>query len=102
MKITRSKIEAVLRLAQRHWFKVLCGGFVFYLLFCGDYSLVSIVSLEAQESALRKEIEEYRDSVANFENRLKVVNADNEQLERYAREHMHMHGDNEDLYLIDE
>lgn len=101
MKITSSKIAAVLRLAQRHWFKVFCAGFVFYLLFCGDYSLVSIVSLETQEASLRREIEQYRDSVSNFERRIEVVNADNEQLERYAREQMHMHGQNEDLYLID-
>lgn len=102
MKINHSKIGTVLRFAQRHWFKVLCGGFVFYLLFCGDYSLVNIVSLEAQEAELRKEIKACRDSVANYEHRLEVVNADNEQLERFARERMHMHGINEDLYLIDE
>ncbi len=102
MKITRSKIGAALRLAQRHWFKVFCGGFVFYLLFCGDYSLVNIVSLEAQEADLRKQINMLKDSVANYEQRLDAVNADNEQLERYAREHLHMYGVDEDLYLIDE
>lgn len=101
MNINRSKIEAALRLAKKNWFKVFCACAIFYLLFCGDYSVISIASLDSQESALRKEIEVYKDSIANFEQRLKEVSADSEELERYARERLHMHRENEDLYLID-
>jgi len=102
MNINWSKYQAVLRLAKRHWFKVMCGVGVFYLLFCGDYSLLSIVSLRTQEASLRHEIKVYNDSISNYEQRLREVQADNEQLERFAREKMKMLRENEDLYLIDE
>lgn len=101
MKFNRSKFEAAYRLAMRHWFKVLCAVFIFYMLFLGDYSVVNIVSLERQEGQLRKEIAQYADSIDHFDNRLKEVDTNSEQLERYAREKLHMHRENEDIYLID-
>lgn len=102
MDINKSKIGAMLRFVQSHGFKVFCGGFIFYLFFCGDYSIVSLVSLRNQESALRHEIKEYKDSIANFEHRIEELDVNNEELERYARERMQMHRENEDVYLLDE
>lgn len=101
MNINRSKLWVVYRLARRHWFKGICGVFIFYMLFLGDYSVMNILSLERQEIQLRKEISQFTDSIDHFDNRLKEVEANSEQLERYAREKLHMHRENEDLYLID-
>jgi len=70
--------------------------------FGGEYSVKNIVSLRTQEAELRKEIEEYKDSINNFERRIDEVSVDSEQLERHARERMHMHRENEDLYIIEE
>lgn len=72
------------------------------MFFCGDYSVMNIMSLRAQESALRDEIEEYQDSIKHFEQRLNELDVDNQQLERYARERMFMHGKGEDIYILDD
>ncbi len=97
-----NKIKTTSRFILRHWFGILCFTFVLYMCFGGEYSLKNIVALHQQESALRKEIEEYKDSISNFERRIDEVSVDSEQLERHARERMRMHRENEDLYIIED
>lgn len=96
-----NKIKTTGRFILRHWFGILCFTFVLYMCFGGEYSLKNIISLHSQEAALRKEIEEYKDSISNFERRIDEVSVDSEQLERHARERMRMHRENEDLYIIE-
>lgn len=96
-----NKIKTTGRFILRHWFGILCFTFVLYMCFGGEYSLMNIAVLHRQESALRKEIEEYKDSINNFERRIDEVSVNSEQLERYARERMRMHRENEDLYIIE-
>jgi len=96
------KIKSAGRFFGRHWFGILCVAFILYMFFGGEYSVKNIISLRAQEDELRKEIEEYKDSISNFERRIDEVSVDSEQLERHARERMHMHRENEDLYIIGE
>ena len=96
------KLMRVGRFCRNHVFWVTCGVFALYMCFCGDYSLVNIMSLESQEDELRDEIEEYREMTEDFQQRIDEVSVDNEKLERYAREKMHMHRQNEDLYLLDD
>jgi len=97
-----NKIKTTGRFILRHWFSVLCLAFILYMCFGGEYSLKNIAALHSQEVALRKEIEEYKDSINNFERRIDEVSVDNEQLERHARERMRMHRENEDLYIIED
>lgn len=97
-----NKIKTTGRFILRHWFGILCFAFVLYMCFGGEYSLKNIISMRAQEAALRKEIEEYKDSIDHFERRIDEVSVNSEQLERYARERMRMHRENEDLYIIEE
>ena len=97
-----NKIKTTSRFILRHWFGILCFTFVLYMCFGGEYSLKNIVALHSQEAALRKEIEEYKDSISNFERRIDEVSVDSEQLERHARERMGMHRENEDLYIIED
>ena len=65
-----NKIKTTSRFILRHWFGILCFTFVLYMCFGGEYSLKNIVALHSQEAALRKEIEEYKDSISNFERRI--------------------------------
>ena len=97
-----NKIKTTSRFILRHWFGILCFTFVLYMCFGGEYSVKNIVALHSQETALRKEIEEYKDSISNFERRIDEVSVDSEQLERHARERMRMHRENEDLYIIED
>lgn len=97
-----NKIKSAGRFFRSHWFAILCVAFILYMFFGGEYSVKNIMSMRAQEDELRKEIEEYKDSISNFERRIDEVSVNSEMLERHARERMHMHRENEDLYIIGE
>lgn len=101
MKIDRSKLGTLARYAARHWFYVLCAAFFFYVVFLSEYNLIRLWSLQSQEAELRKEIHQYQDSIANFQRRIDEVDTNVAELERYARERLLLHGENEDLYLIE-
>lgn len=96
------KLKVYIRFAMRHWFFTLCTGFLLYMFFGGEYCVMNILSLRNQEAALRKEIREYQDSIDHFQLRIDQVSVDNEHLEKHARERLHMHRRNEDLYLFDD
>lgn len=96
------KLAVWARLMRRHWFLVVCAFFAVYMCVGSDHSLYQIHKLTAQEDALRREIQVYEDSIASFERRINQVDVDVEQLERHARERLHMHRENEDLYLFDD
>lgn len=86
---------------RRHWFLTICLVFVAYMLVGSDYSRYQIYKLQQQEDELRAEIRVYEDSIFSFQARIDQVNVDAEQLERHARERLHMHRENEDLYIFD-
>lgn len=96
------KIKVYLRFAMRHWFTSLCLAFLLYMCFGGEFSVVNILKLKRQEADLRREISQYEDSINNFQRRIDQVNVDSEHLEKHARERLHMHRRNEDLYLFDD
>ena len=91
-----------MRFCWRHLFALACLAFVVYMLFISDYSVTNIMSLEAQQAELSHEISVYKDSIANFEQRIEEISVDNAELERHARERMYMHRENEDLYILDD
>lgn len=95
------KVKLYLRFAMRHWFFTLCTGFLVYMFFGGEFSVMNILSLRHQEAELRKEIREYEDSISHFQRRIDQVSVDTEHLEKHAREQLHMHRRNEDLYIFD-
>ena len=96
------KIKLYIRFAMRHWFFTLCAGFLLYMFFGGEFSVMNILSLRRQEAELRREIRQYQDSIDNFQLRIDQVSVDSEHLEKHARERLHMHRRNEDLYLFDD
>lgn len=96
------KLKVYFRFAMRHWFFTLCTCFLFYMFFGGEFSVINILSLKRQEAELRREIKEYGDSIENFQLRIDQVSVDTEHLEKHARERLHMHRKNEDLYLFED
>lgn len=97
-----SKASRIFRFALQHWFKTLCCLFLFYMVFLSEHSVLRIMRLHTQEAQLQREIEQYQDSVKSFDGRIKQVEVDSKALERHARERLHMHRENEDLYLFEE
>jgi len=89
-----------MRFALRHSFPLFCVCALCYMCFFCEYSLVNILSLQAEENRLRHEKKELQDSLDSYNLRLEELDTDNATLERIARERMHMHKENEDLYLI--
>lgn len=85
---------------RRHWFKIGCSLFILYHIFWSDYSLVQIMSLRNKEASLGKEVQRYQDSIDHFDRQIEELNVNPEKLERYARERMYMHRENEDIYLL--
>lgn len=102
MEINRSKVKRLALYVIRNWFGVLCVGFIVYMCFVDDYCVLNIMRLRAQESELEHDIERYKDSIAAYQRRIDELSVESQELERVAREQMHMHKKNEDLYLFDD
>lgn len=102
MEVNRSKVKKLALFVFRNWFGVICGGFFLYMCFMDQYSVVNIWKLSVQEAELEREIDQYRDSIAAYDRRIDELSVGSEELERVAREQMHMHKKNEDLYLIED
>ena len=101
MKFSNFGFLKTIGFVKRHAFWVVCVGFFVYMLVFCEYSVYDIMKLRRQEAELRREISMYKDSIGNFEQRIEEVSVDETKLERLARERMHMHRADEDLYLID-
>lgn len=100
MKKLRTVTVSVLRWIWRQKFYSFCILMVANMCVFGEYSLLQISRLRRQEAALKSEIAVYKDSIEAFNHRIEEVSANEEELERFAREQLRMHRDNEDLYLI--
>ncbi len=100
MKFDKTTLYGLGRLMWRNKFYTLCGAFFLYMCFIGEHSLYNIASLQKQEDALKSEIAVYKDSIETFQRRIDEVSVNEEELERYARENLRMHKENEDLYLV--
>ena len=100
MKIDKLTLYDWCRWMWRNKFYTACGAFVLYMMFFSSHSIYCILQLQKQEEVLKREIAEYKDSTEMFQRRIDEVSVNEEELERYARENLRMHGENEDLYLI--
>lgn len=50
---------------------------------------------------LKQEIDYYKDKSEKSKQRLKELESDKEDLEKFARERYHMHAPNEDVYVVE-
>lgn len=100
MKFDKQTLVKIYRWMWHNKFNTLCGAFIVYVGFFGEHSVYNIVQLQKREDMLRSEIAVYRDSIESFQRRIDDVSVDEVELERYAREVLRMHKENEDLYLL--
>ena len=70
-----------------------------FFLFVGDQCIVKQVKRARQERHIRRQIQESRRNIATYERELETLSHP-DSLERYAREHYHMHAPNEDVYIV--
>ena len=70
-----------------------------FFLFVGDQCIVKQVKRARQERSLQRQIDESRKNIATYEHELETL-SNPDSLERYAREHYHMHAPNEDVYIV--
>ncbi len=80
-------------------YTITCLIFGVFFLFVGDQSLLKQIKRARQANHLQKQIELSRENIATYRHELDVLH-NTDSLERYAREHYHMHAPNEDVYIV--
>jgi len=73
--------------------------FGIYFLFIGDQSLIKQMKRARKISSLQEQIQESRKNIDVYQHELNYL-ANPDSLERYAREHYHMHAPNEEVYIV--
>lgn len=76
--------------------------FAFVLTFCGEQSLTNRVKRAYEIAQKEAELQDLRQATEQAREEIEHLESSPENVERYAREHYHMHADGEDVYLIDE
>ena len=80
-------------------YTITCLIFGVFFFFIGDQSLVKQIKRVRQAHRLEKQIDESRQNIATYQRELEVL-SNPDSLERYAREHYHMHAPNEEVYIV--
>lgn len=70
-----------------------------FFLFVGDQCIVKQIKRAHQVRSLQEQINQSRENIATYERELEYL-ANPDSLERFAREHYHMHQSNEEVYII--
>lgn len=86
---------------RKYWFALLVIGFVVFILFFSEHSALQLYRYRHQERYLKREIESFKDSIAEYERLIEEVSGESEDLEHFARKKLGMKRENEDVYLID-
>ncbi len=73
--------------------------FGLFFLFVGDQSLIRQLKRARKMHDLEEQIRESRENISTYQRELDYL-ANPDSLERYAREHYHMHTPNEDVYIV--
>ena len=70
-----------------------------FFLFVGDQCLIKQLQRARKMHSLQQQLEQSRENIASYQRELDYL-ANPDSLERYAREHYHMHTPNEDVYIV--
>ena len=70
-----------------------------FFLFIGDQSIVKQVQRARQMRELQGQIDQSRENIITYQHELDYL-ANPDSLERYAREHYHMHTADEVIYIV--
>jgi len=76
--------------------------FAVILIFVGEQSLLNQAKLEVEIAGKESELSDLQEHIEETKTEIKSLNESTENLERYAREHYHMHAEGEDVFLIDD
>ena len=80
---------------------ILMTGFVIYMLFLNDNSLMVGMTYDMQIRDLEAQIEECEDTLRYYQMLNERLDTDPVELERIVREHYHMQRPSEDVYVFD-
>ncbi|MFC2079911.1 septum formation initiator family protein [Bacteroidota bacterium] len=76
------------------------AGFIVWISFFSQYSLMDQVQLSRNLKQLRQEKVYYIDQIKRDSTRLHELTTDNENLEKFAREQYYMKKANEDVFVV--
>ncbi|MDA3833819.1 MAG: septum formation initiator family protein [Spirochaetales bacterium] len=76
------------------------AGFIIYISFFSQYSLIDQRKLSRSLKELKQEKEYYIDQIHRDSARLHQLTTDNENLEKFAREQYYMKKAEEDVYVV--
>lgn len=76
------------------------AGFIIWITFFSQYSLVDQLNLSKNLNQLKQEKEYYIDQITLDSTRLQELTTNNENLEKFAREQFYMKKPNEDVFVV--
>ncbi len=96
------KVSPVIAFVRHHIFGCVIVGLVVWLLFLGEHSVYHLLKYKHQQAELESEIAGYRDSINNYESQIRALTEGDDCLEQFAREHLLMKREQEDIFIVDE
>lgn len=88
--------------ARRNVFNTCVIAAFIWFIFFDQHSILAIHLLNRQAADMRQEIEDFKEMVERYRQDIEEVSGDEEQMEHFAREQLHMKKSNEDVFLIEE
>lgn len=75
--------------------------FLIYVLFISDDSVIRWVQAGLELRQQRRQIENYRQEIAEMDSQVKMLTNDRDTLEEFARETFHFAAPGDDVYLLE-
>ncbi len=88
----------------RRYTKIQLAAIAVLILFCfliSESNIFTRISYDAQIMTLKKEIKHYRVQTEQDKERLKQLNSNKEDIEKFARENFLMKNADEDIFIIE-
>jgi cell division protein FtsB len=97
-----TRITPLVIFVRRHLFGCAMVIMASWLLIFGEHSIAHLLRYKHQQANLETEIAAYRDSIAAYESQIQALTEGDDCLEQFAREHLLMKREQEDIFLIHE
>lgn len=75
-------------------------AFAVYMLFFDSNHLLSLYDLKSRQESLKKDERWYKGKIEEIQRKLKELNSNEDQLEKFARESYQMKRDDEDVFVL--
>lgn len=96
IRIPKRKIKAFLR----NKYYVMSLFFVVWILFFDEYSIVNHFQNKSHLREMKGQKEYYKKQINSDRQKLEEINAEQKDLEKFAREHFLLSKSDEDIYII--